>query len=81
MKKNTNIFTHGKSYVDNNDRVVNVGDYLDKLPSSSAGTIANKVDDNYQDAVADPGKVDQEKYKWLEYYKVQFTGDWFTIFI
>lgn len=66
----------GNSYVDNNDRVVNSGDYLDKLPSSG-GSVPNKVD-NYQDAVADPGKVDQEKYKWLEYYKVQFTGDWFT---
>ncbi|MBW4359604.1 BamA/OMP85 family outer membrane protein [Flavobacterium taihuense] len=66
----------GTSYVDNNDRVVNAGDYLDKLPSSG-GTVPNKVD-NYQDAVADPSKVDQEKYKWLEYYKVQFTGDWFT---
>lgn len=65
----------GTSYVDNNDKVVSAGDYLDKLPST--GTVANKVD-NYQDAVADPGKVDQEKYKWLEYYKVQFTGDWYT---
>ncbi|TRX38658.1 BamA/TamA family outer membrane protein [Flavobacterium sp. ZT3R18] len=66
----------GTSYVDNNDRVVNKGDYLDKLPNTSAG-IPNKVD-KYQDAVADPAKVDQEKYKWLEYYKVQFTGDWYT---
>lgn len=65
----------GNSYVDNNDRVVNAGDYLDKYPSSSY--VSNKVD-NYQDAVADPAKVDQEKYRWLEYYKVQFTGDWFT---
>ncbi|REH00240.1 Beta-barrel assembly machine subunit BamA [Flavobacterium aquicola] len=65
----------GNSYRDSNYRVVNSGDYLDKLPSST--TVANKVD-NYQDAVADPGKVDQEKYKWLEYYKVQFTGDWYT---
>ena len=66
----------GTSYVDNNDRVVNAGDYLDKLPNSGGG-VPNKVD-NYQDGVADPAKVDQEKYKWLEYYKVQVTGDWFT---
>lgn len=65
----------GNSYVDNNDRVVNAGDYLDKYPSSAY--VSNKVD-NYQDAAADPAKVDQEKYRWLEYYKVQFTGDWFT---
>jgi outer membrane protein insertion porin family len=62
----------GPSYVDSNDRVVNPGDYVDALTGTP-----NKVD-NYQDAVADPGKVDQEKYKWLEYYKLQFTGDWFT---
>jgi outer membrane protein insertion porin family len=67
---------NGQPYVDSNDRVVNAGDYLDKLPNTTAG-IPNKVD-NYQDAVADPAKVDQEKYKWLEYYKVQVTGDWFT---
>ena len=67
---------YGNSYVDNNDRVVNVGDYLDNLPSSN-GPLPNKVD-QYQDGVADPAKVDQEKYKWLEYYKVQFTADWFT---
>jgi outer membrane protein insertion porin family len=67
---------NGPSYVDDNDRVVNAGDYLDNLPNNPA-VVANKVD-NYQDAIADPAKVDQEKYKWLEYYKVQFTGDWFT---
>ncbi len=66
----------GSSYVDSNDRVVSSGDYLESIPSTSNPT-PNKVD-NYQDAVADPAKVDQEKYKWLEYYKVQFTGDWFT---
>jgi outer membrane protein insertion porin family len=65
----------GQPYVDNNDRVVNAGDYLDKYPSASY--ISNKVD-NYQDGVADPAKVDQEKFKWLEYYKVQVNADWFT---
>ncbi len=67
---------YGTSYVDSNDRVVNSGDYLDKLPSSG-GTVPNKVD-KYEDGVADPSKVDQEKFKWQEYYKVQFTGDWYT---
>ncbi len=67
----------GVSYKDSNEHAVNTGDYVDALPSS--GTVPNYVaPDNYQDAVADPGKVDQEKYKWLEYYKIQFTGDWFT---
>jgi outer membrane protein insertion porin family len=68
---------YGTSYRDNNYKIVTVGDLLDKLPSQAY--ISNKVEeDQYQDAVADRGKVDQEKFKWLEYYKVQFTGDWFT---
>ncbi len=28
--------------------------------------------------VGDPSKVDQEKFKWLEFYKVKFKGSWFT---
>jgi len=29
-------------------------------------------------AVVDQGKVDQEKFNWLEYYKIKFKADWFT---
>ena len=38
----------------------------------------NNVVANYQDATADLGKVDQERYKWLEFYKIKFEGDWYT---
>jgi outer membrane protein insertion porin family len=70
---------NGISYPDSNGHVVNTGDYVDKIPANARDTSPNYVSpDNYQEAVADPGKVDQEKYKWLEYYKVQFTGDWYT---
>ncbi|MEO7977338.1 POTRA domain-containing protein [Flavobacterium sp.] len=30
------------------------------------------------EAGADPAKVDQKKYNWLEYYKVKFKADWYT---
>lgn len=30
------------------------------------------------DAAADPAKVDQKKYNWLEYYKIKFKADWYT---
>ncbi|AXG75254.1 outer membrane protein assembly factor BamA [Flavobacterium arcticum] len=33
---------------------------------------------SYQDAAADPAKVDQKKFNWLEYYKVKFKADWYT---
>ncbi|MFD1094192.1 BamA/OMP85 family outer membrane protein [Salegentibacter chungangensis] len=31
-----------------------------------------------ENAVPDQGKIDQEKYKWLEFYKVKFNGTWYT---
>ncbi len=45
------------------------GSYLDAQ--------GNKVD-TYQQAAADPAKVDQQKYNWLEYYKIKFKADWYT---
>jgi outer membrane protein insertion porin family len=32
----------------------------------------------YQEAAADPAKVDQKKFNWLEYYKIKFKADWYT---
>ncbi len=31
-----------------------------------------------EDPVGDPAKIDQERFKWLEFYKVKFKGSWFT---
>lgn len=33
---------------------------------------------NYTEAVVDQSLVDQERFKWLEFYKVKFSGDWYT---
>jgi outer membrane protein insertion porin family len=49
--------------------IVNPGDYI-----NSDG---NKVS-TYQEAAADPAKVDQKKYNWLEYYKIKFKADWYN---
>lgn len=34
----------------------------------------------FQDANGDPdqAKIDQERFKWLEYYKIKFKGTWYT---
>ena len=32
----------------------------------------------FQEAAADPSKVDQKKFNWLEYYKIKFKADWYT---
>ncbi|OUW76939.1 MAG: outer membrane protein assembly factor BamA [Flavobacteriaceae bacterium TMED212] len=29
----------------------------------------------------DTAKIDQEKFRWLEYYKLKFTGEWYTSII
>jgi len=33
---------------------------------------------DFIEAVADQSLVDQERFKWLEFYKVKFSGDWYT---
>ncbi|WP_339888156.1 outer membrane protein assembly factor BamA [uncultured Flavobacterium sp.] len=56
--------------------LVNNGDLLTALPSTSNPTPSKAY--TTETAVADPAKVDQIKYKWLEYYKVKFKADWYT---
>ncbi len=71
----------GTAYTNKNDENVNVlvspGDYLSELPTSANQYPRKKVT-SFEDAAADPAKVDQIKYKWLEYYKVKFKADWYT---
>jgi outer membrane protein insertion porin family len=51
------------------------GDYIRETAEGSR--LYERVD-NFQDADADRAKVDQEKFKWLEYYKIKFKADWYT---
>ena len=66
----------GPSYTGDNGIRVNSGDYLEAIPSQTNQTPSSVAD--YQDAAADPAKVDQKKYNWLEYYKLKFKADWYT---
>ncbi len=54
---------------DANGNIVQIGDYID--------TAGNKVTD-FNLAATDVSKVDQERFKWLEYYKIKFKADWYT---
>jgi outer membrane protein insertion porin family len=65
----------GDSYVGDNGIIVNKGDYVEAIPTQN--TTPNSVTD-YKDAAADPAKVDQQKFNWLEYYKIKFKADWYT---
>ena len=54
---------------DGNGNIVQIGDYID--------TNGNKVTD-FNLAATNISKVDQERFKWLEYYKIKFKADWYT---
>jgi len=66
----------GSPYTGSNGIIVNEGDYLESLPSST-NPFPNRVT-RFQDGVADPAKVDQKRFNLLEYYKIKFRADWYT---
>lgn len=39
---------------------------------------ATQGSDEYNDAVQRRSEIDQERYNWLEFYKVKFKADWYT---
>jgi len=39
---------------------------------------ANGNASNFANAAADQSKIDQERFNWLEYYKIKFKSEWFT---
>jgi len=51
-------------------------DYDDALEKRSNATSA--ADRDYIEANEDITRIDQERYKWLEFYKVKFSGEWYT---
>ena len=52
-------------------------DDIEVVPGNYVDSKGNKAS-TYQEATADPAKVDQKKYNWLEYYKVKFKADWYN---
>jgi len=65
------------------DNPINKGDLVKTTtivkPNGNTVTGQVHVDDaDYLQADTNRGKVDQEKFKWLEYYKIKFKADWYT---
>ncbi len=62
--KTTELMTNPQTGAD-----IPIGSYLDAngLPVS-----------DYRDAAPDQEKIDQKRFNWLEYYKINFKGDWYT---
>jgi outer membrane protein insertion porin family len=40
--------------------------------------LKNQLEYQNDDGTPDQAKIDQERYKWLEFYKVKFKGSWYT---
>ena len=40
--------------------------------------LENQAEYQNEDGDPDQAKIDQEKFKWLEFYKVKFNGTWYT---
>ena len=57
---------------------INDGDLIKTTTINGVTGIVRVDDANFQDADVNRGKVDQEKFKWLEYYKIKFKADWYT---
>jgi outer membrane protein insertion porin family len=61
-QRNTNV-----SQTDANENLVPI--YIDENGNNT---------NDFTKAVADQSLVDQERFKYLEFYKVKFSGDWYT---
>ncbi|WP_329807112.1 outer membrane protein assembly factor BamA [Flavobacterium facile] len=59
----------GAAYTNANGNQVPSGSYVDQFGDATT---------NYQEGIADQSKIDQERFKWLEFYKIKFSGDWYT---
>ena len=42
------------------------------------GDLENQAEYQNEDGTANREKIDQEKFRWLEYYKLNFEGSWYT---
>jgi outer membrane protein insertion porin family len=57
-------------------QIISNNDYLQETAPGSR--VYFPVGSDHTLATADPAKVDQQKYNWLEYYKLKFKADWYT---
>ncbi len=65
----------------NNVDYANLGDQPEFQLKNENGELINRQGrplGEGEDPVPDQAKIDQEKYKWLEFYKIKFNGTWYT---
>lgn len=74
--KNTTQITDGG--LDANGNIVKTGDFIKEVRNDQNQLTGYEKVSSYTEASVDQSKVDQEKFKWLEYYKIKFKADWYT---
>jgi outer membrane protein insertion porin family len=76
----TGKFTFPYSLVNGVDykNLENLEKYKQKNSQGNYVDENNNVVTDFNDAAPDLSKVDQERYKWLEFYKIKFEGDWYS---
>ncbi len=66
----------------NNTDYANLGNQEEYQEKDANGNIIDengeRVSESGNDPAIDEAKVDQERFKWLEYYKIKFKGTWYT---
>ncbi len=72
----------GINYIPTDNGAIPVaGDYLEETEAGSGiyQTLGNTFTPEIAESAAvNRGKVDQQKFNWLEYYKIKFKADWYT---
>ena len=65
----------------NNIDYANLGEQKEFQRQNEDGVLINELGRPLapgETPIVDQSKVDQEKFKWLEFYKIKFNGDWYT---
>ncbi len=57
---------------------INNGDLVRTTTINNVTGLVRVDDANFADADVNTAKVDQQKFNWLEYYKIKFKADWYT---
>ena len=69
----------GENTTGANGQPLSTGDYVNVVGTDTSGRpIYNSTGTDFTSADTDNAKVDQQKYNWLEYYKVKFRADWYN---
>ncbi len=69
-------YTGATQTIGSNGIPIQPGDYITYSSDAAGGISSNKG--TFETASIDDQKINQEKYRWLEFYKIKFKADWYT---